>query len=108
MQDLDYQTQMSIQNLLAENKQLREDIIKYRPEVTVEYDSENKIAIASLKLNGKVSKSQMNLGTIQYYDIKDQASEFASELAYTYELLLRELVMPDLTIINTNINNFGD
>jgi hypothetical protein len=107
MSEIDYQTQMSINNLLQQNRQLHADLIRFKPEVSVKYDEDTETVISTLTLNGKTSTTTLSRSDLGYYDIKAQAGEIAADLSFTYELLLREMVLTDLEVINANFNNFG-
>ena len=71
----------NLQNLIDINKQLKELVERYKPEISIDLNFDNRSIDASIKQMGGVHYYSMNKQEIDYYSVEDKISIFAEELS---------------------------
>jgi len=96
------QEQLTIRNLLEINNRLSDQVDKFLPDFTVEYDEDQQEIQVYMKLNGKTTSTIINKSTMNFLTPSDQASVAAEDLIFPFQQLIAEALLERIKIINDN------
>jgi len=98
----------TVEKLLAETQLLRTELAKYKPEINLEFDYDDRKLSIELKQNGKLQLCHIIKQDLDYYDEYEISKMISDELSLIYTQELQAQLLGKVTPIKRNIEQMQE
>ena len=95
--------QQQIAQLVADNKKLKQEVLKYKPEITVELDNTTGNIKASISHNNEIINAELSKRDIMH-TVDSQIFILSEELVGIFLGLIAEEIRPQMITINEHLS----